>query len=1157
MGEVFCGAHVSQRVPVAVKVMAGRAVEDTRIQEAFRNEVRAVARLHHRNIVMIFDQGLVDRAAATASAGRLNAGSPYLAMELVTGGTLDVARRVLDWSLLRELLLDILDALAHAHARGVLHRDLKPANVLLPGKEDLRPGIKVTDFGIARAMEATDRAGEYEIGVSGTLRYMAPEHDGDELMHCHLHATPAPLEPIYAVPSGFESWVERLLAKRPANRFQRAADAAWALKDLSAAGVHAVPSAFSVSGTVENGSPKVVDSGEQTQPELIGEGWIDADGDTAAGISPDGDTAAVSVDRLEAEADTADRAEAPTDAAQVPLFLNWWEAAEDLAERAEVPPLPSSWRRPPLLLPSMRLVGAGLGLYGLRPIPMVARDRERDLIWTRLREARERRRTRLLVLHGESGYGKSRTVEWISQRAHEVGGATVLRASHSLISGPADGLPRMFANHLRCVGLESAQVLDRCRRFTSERPLPDDGDSDQEAAEIAALISSDAAGLHRHAAEGDSTDGDAAEPTGARLATPADRYRAARRVLARLCRRPVLLWLDDVHWGSDALAFADFLLTADHTTPLPLFVVMTYNDDQLIPRPLEAAQLEMLWSRSGVDRIRIEPLGEEDHVSLVQRLIGLSGDLVQQVAARTAGNPLFAVQLIGDWVQRGVLNVSDHGFDINPNESAVLPDDIHGLWTDRVRRIAARCEDATVEAALSCMEVAAALEQEVTDAEWRHACELAAQPIPSQLLDLLVSHRLAIAEGDAWSFSHSMLRESLERQSREAGRFPYLHRACALMLAKRYGTGDPAVAERRGRHLLAAGEIEQALEPLLSGAEYRSSTGDFRLAHALCEERERAMRALGVAADDPRWGDGWVRRARAHVTMCEHDKAAELADHALESAAQYNWQKIQARAHAARGYLGIGQGDTKAAHAAFASALEMFRRLDDPTGLADCLAGFGSACRWRHALQDASRYYDEAYALHTEESRLLLERAQRRFEQRGNRYQVACCLNDLGEVTRKAGDLRGAERLYRESAQLFESLGSADASTPRFNLGMVLLHADEYADARAVFEKELGKLAIEERALDKLWLHAGLLPCAAAGRDWAAWDHHMRRVVALVEEIVDEDIPWCAELAGRLAREAGATERSRRAFEIARSQWQRMEREPDIARVDAALASES
>ena len=173
MGMVWLGQHRDQGVQVAVKVITGRAASSPEYQTAFAKEVQAAAQLEHPGIVWLFDYGRVPRDAARASDFQLVEGSPYLVMEYASQGTLRNAAG-LPWNELRPLLLALLDALAHAHARGVIHRDIKPDNVLIAGPGDLRPGYKLTDYGIAHPLDdSVSQSGEDK--PMGTPHYMAPE----------------------------------------------------------------------------------------------------------------------------------------------------------------------------------------------------------------------------------------------------------------------------------------------------------------------------------------------------------------------------------------------------------------------------------------------------------------------------------------------------------------------------------------------------------------------------------------------------------------------------------------------------------------------------------------------------------------------------------------------------------------------------------------------------------------------------------------------------------------------------------------------------------------------------------------------------------------------------------------------------------------------
>lgn len=182
MGLVFRARQESPPRPVALKVMRTPFVTRA-MSRRFTREAAALARLQHNGIAQVYSAGV------ETIAGRP---MPYLAMELAEGLTLDAYLRASKPSVRArvELIARVVDAVAHAHQRGVVHRDLKPANIIVA--PDATP--KVLDFGIARLLdrsdsadggepvpaEATNTAPTARGEILGTLSYMAPEHfEGD------------------------------------------------------------------------------------------------------------------------------------------------------------------------------------------------------------------------------------------------------------------------------------------------------------------------------------------------------------------------------------------------------------------------------------------------------------------------------------------------------------------------------------------------------------------------------------------------------------------------------------------------------------------------------------------------------------------------------------------------------------------------------------------------------------------------------------------------------------------------------------------------------------------------------------------------------------------------------------------------------------------
>ncbi len=183
MGVVYEAHCDALRERIAIKVISSDRLDPKNIRR-FEEEARAVASLHHTNIVPIYEFGqergkhfytmrLVDGpnladAIRLAELGEHNDLSEFGETEVRAYQLL--ARVIGNWSLLAELGCQAAMALEHAHSREVLHRDIKPANLLVDGADKLW----ITDFGLAkRIMADTDLTSMFQ--TVGTPRYMAPE----------------------------------------------------------------------------------------------------------------------------------------------------------------------------------------------------------------------------------------------------------------------------------------------------------------------------------------------------------------------------------------------------------------------------------------------------------------------------------------------------------------------------------------------------------------------------------------------------------------------------------------------------------------------------------------------------------------------------------------------------------------------------------------------------------------------------------------------------------------------------------------------------------------------------------------------------------------------------------------------------------------------
>ncbi|MGH7725570.1 MAG: protein kinase domain-containing protein [Candidatus Eiseniibacteriota bacterium] len=247
MGEVYRAHDERLRRDVALKLLPAGSFQDTAGSARLRREARTLSQLNHPHIAAIYDVGS-------------EVGHDYLVLELVLGGTLAdrIRKGPIEVPEVLRLGIEVAEGLGAAHDRDIIHRDLKPGNIALDPKDR----VKLLDFGLAQYVPVQTRPDAVStmttgLRFAGTLPYMAPEQlrganadvrtdlyalgvvlfesatgrrpfDGPvetAVVDAILHQ-PAPharaLNP--AIPESLDALIDRLMSKRPQDRYASALD---------------------------------------------------------------------------------------------------------------------------------------------------------------------------------------------------------------------------------------------------------------------------------------------------------------------------------------------------------------------------------------------------------------------------------------------------------------------------------------------------------------------------------------------------------------------------------------------------------------------------------------------------------------------------------------------------------------------------------------------------------------------------------------------------------------------------------------------------------------------------------------------------------------------------------------------------------------------
>ncbi|MCB9684477.1 MAG: serine/threonine protein kinase [Alphaproteobacteria bacterium] len=828
-GQVLAARHAATGRPAAIKRL--RSLVEERHLLAFRREMRTIAALDHPRIVQILDVG--------------DEGEPWIAMELATG----TLRTVGDWTSVVRATAAVLEALAHAHGRGLLHLDVKPANVLLGCPEevdeagdDAPPGLRLSDFGLSHDLRATGPTRGRAVGTPGFMspeqirgergRY-GPETDlyavgalvwelcagrppfvgaTQDVLRAQLRGTLPPLVPRFAVPDLLAEWLGWCLAPSPSLRPQRAADLLLALRALG----------DETGAPVRVSRPSARDSGATTMD-------LDALEDATLREGEHG--------------------------------LRWPRATA-----------PATWRRPEAWKRTRPLADGGLAMVGLRQPRLVGREAERDRLWEALRSVQVDRegvggvRPRVVVLRGVPGAGASMLAGWLAERAHESGAAHVLRVHHAEPRGEDDGLEAAITRwgHLR--GLEGGDLEDRL------------------ADVLRSLLVDPEPWVVRNLA---------AWLDGRSAIQPA-------ALAVSLCgawnERPLLLAVDDASCGPETLAFVEALLAQAELVPLRVMAVLVAGEGPSLGR------VEALQARPDVDTITLGPLAPVDVELLLREWVGLAPALADRLTAESGGLPGDALALVAALRARGRLVPGPRGLELPPGADLVETD-TGPLQT-----------------------ASEALGHDEDALRWLEAAAIAGDRVelaPEVLLELGL---LRVDAGGEVVFASPDLRRALIRRATEGGRLAGWH----LRAAER----EDLPPERAGRHLLAGGRPDLAVDPLLTGAEVVLTRRALAEALELAELAGRALAEAGIPVADPRWSQQRVLRMTVTSMRGYSPALVALVEASLAEAEAHGWPTLRARALELRGWCRHIGGDDQAGIADAEEAERAWEALGDATSVA-------------------------------------------------------------------------------------------------------------------------------------------------------------------------------------------------------------------------------
>ncbi len=690
-------------------------------------------------------------------------------------------------------------------------------------------------------------------------------------------------------------------------------------------------------------------------------------------------------------------------------------------------------------------------LASLRAPPFVGRAAQLSLLGQVLDEAILKRAPRLVLVHGPLGIGKSRLAKHFAE-LEETSGRARWFYSHFSAGDLVDPIALMLANAL---GVSGKSVVEAPTLITERLGTHYSVD---------ALMGVVQATLLGNAKLG-------------RL-TPSLAHRVTASALQEIsgARIPIII-LDDIHHAIDAVDFCEDVLKAKQGAALIIAIIEETTDN--LVRERVANWREKQADLKIVD-ISVPTLTPQQVDDMLSDWVALPAERRADIVIASKGMPLVAVA-----------NVK-HGSEAPPEHG------LENVWA----RVLATIDEQLPVVGRAALEVGAAIGTRVDESLWSDVLtQLGYPPNPKTLMAL---ERLGAIQrkGRSWVFDHPGLQIAVAATVEGTGWWQEIHHQAARVLAERHASPWDI-----GQHLEASGDKESPISPWLAAAYQAAVCESPHVAQQIQQKAIRALQALDVSMDDPRWGHAILVQLHIDAQTKPFADAEEIARDLIARADDHGWHDILAEAlevhmrvlHALGRYadaLEAGErarltirvegneltlaritgemaeilhlsGRSQEALSYLHDALDAYRQLDETEGMACALALAGDILAPEKPMK-ARECYEEALEFTRRMSLKDLE---------------AHILEGMAKVDHAQGKVTDAMLGFDRAEVTYGSVGATAVWITRYHRGYVRLRAGQREGLLEVFDQcaeAFAEIGVHRYSMNAT---AALLECASIEND--------------------------------------------------------------------------